>query len=308
MKRAFWLIMGISSLVTSCTQRSICPAYQSAFIYDKEELRKKFSYFKADSTPKIYTVSKTKYLIAEPVSYQRKVRSLQTVAMKPVMVNVPDSLSGKKSDSVSVADLDRAARSVIDSTFVPTLPQPDTVKASSQDSIYVISKDKEVRLLKYDMPDSLIFDPVTKRYVPEKPRYYIKEVRYNLEQNHYMWYLRRNLVLPDVKIAQAQKEEKQEEKSKKGLGQFFKNLFKKKPKAEVDSTAADIVTDEDEFDFIDEADSTSQAETPQPEQSNPAPAEKPKKSLFKKKSKKQTTPVKQEAKPEEKKEEDDDGF
>ena len=68
-------------MLGSCTQKMICPAYQSSFIYDKEALRKKFSYFKEDSTPKMYTASRNKYLIGVPVSYKKKVRSLQTVEM-----------------------------------------------------------------------------------------------------------------------------------------------------------------------------------------------------------------------------------
>src|SRR5687767_5599741 len=121
MRRAVIVFFGSCLLLGSCTQRMICPAYQSAFIYDKDELRKKFSYFLEDSTPKVYTASKNKYLVAEHVSYPRKVRSLQTVRMKPVPVVVPDSLINE--DSVITADLDRAARSVIDSTFIVDIPQ-----------------------------------------------------------------------------------------------------------------------------------------------------------------------------------------
>ena len=65
MTRNLTLIAGLFALLaSSCTQKMICPAYQSSFIYDKETLRKKFSYFKEDSTPKILTASKTKYLVA----------------------------------------------------------------------------------------------------------------------------------------------------------------------------------------------------------------------------------------------------
>jgi hypothetical protein len=79
----------------------ICPAYQSAFIYDKNELRKRFSYFQEDSTPKILMASKTKYLIAEPISYRKKLRMMQTVAMKPVNPVVPDSLTMGKDDLIA---------------------------------------------------------------------------------------------------------------------------------------------------------------------------------------------------------------
>src|SRR3989337_4326907 len=100
-------------------------------------------------------------------------------------------------------ELDRAARSVIDSTFmqdVPAQPRPAPV----EDSLYVISKDKELRLLKYNGADSLEYDPVSEKYVSQKPEYYVKDVRLTIEQDNYMWYLRDNLVLPDVRHARLQ--------------------------------------------------------------------------------------------------------
>lgn len=250
MARAFIVFIGYCLLLGSCTQRSICPAYQSAYIYDKDALRKKFSYFLEDSTPKMFTASKNKYLIAEPTSYRKKIRSMQTVAMKPVPVHVPDSLLN--GDSVSVADLDRAARSVIDSTFIEDVPAEPVVV---EDSVYVITKDKELRLLKYNGADSLVYDPVSGKYVSQKPEYYVKDVRLNIEQDNYMWYLRDNLVLPDVRLAKTQQSKAKENDvkkktgKKKGLKGFFKGLFKKKQKA-ADSTEVPPPPKE-EFDFID---------------------------------------------------------
>ena len=128
MTRALTLIVGLIALLAmSCTQKLICPAYQSSFIYDKETLRKKFSYFKEDSTPKILTASKTKYLIAVPESYRKKMRGLKTVEMKPVYPVIPDSLKLNKEE-----DLILAERDVIDSTTAP-----------QQDSVYTITKTKE---------------------------------------------------------------------------------------------------------------------------------------------------------------------
>lgn len=312
MKRAFILVIGIWIALASCTERMICPAYQSAYIYDKDELRKKFSYFIDDSTPKVYTASKNKYLVAEPVSYARKVRSMQTVAMKPVRVVVPDSISGKGGvDSVTMDEMRRATQSVIDSTFIVDVPR-DSVPAEPLDSIYVITKDKEVRLLKYNAPDSLDYDSVQQKYVRQKAQYYVTDVRYNLEQDHYMWYLRDVLVLPDVKLAKnLQKGDGSggKSKEKKGLKGFFRNLFKKKPKeAATDTTAAPPT---EEFDYVDEADTVSQAETPVPGQQEVKP-KKEKKGLFgrrkDKPAKKKEEPKKEEDPVEKKKEDNDDGF
>jgi hypothetical protein len=317
MARSFVIIGLLFLILGACTQRMVCPAYQSAFIYDQDELRKKFSYFEADSSPKIYTASKNKYLVAEPVSYHHKLRSMRTIPMKRVMVQVPDSLSGKV-DSVLMADVNRATQSVIDSTVIIDVPK-DSLAEGEGDSTYVISKDREMRLLKYNMPDSLEYDSATQRYMPQKPRYYVKEVRYQMEQDNYMWYLRDAIVLPDVRIAKMQQEnagkggdDKKAPKEKRGLKGFFRNLFKKKSKDEVDSTALQK-PQEEEFDFIDEADTTSRAEVPQPGQETKTKEKKIKKKKDKS-SRKKEQPVddKVEPKPadkkDKKKEDEDDGF
>jgi hypothetical protein len=116
-------------MLGSCTQKMICPAYQSSFIYDKEALRKKFSYFKEDSTPKVmYTASKNKYLVAVPESYRKKTRSLQTVEMAPVYPVIPDSLKINKGENELQAEV-----SLLDST----------AGAPASDSAYAITKTKE---------------------------------------------------------------------------------------------------------------------------------------------------------------------
>jgi len=259
MARPFFVFICLSLLLSaSCTQRLICPAYQSAFIYDKDELRKKFSYFLEDSTPKVFTASKTRYLIAEPVSYRKKVRSLQTVAMKPVDVHLPDSLQIGEGegdlgeDGVVVgAELDLAARSVIDSIYIEDVPTHNTEELG--DSIYVISKDKEVRFLKYDFPDSLIYDENSGRYVAKTPKYVVEEVRFNVEQDNYMWYLRRSIVLPDVRLSQLMQAQDRAEARKRNKKGLFKNLFKRKKKVEVDSaTLLPPAKSEDDFDYVDE--------------------------------------------------------
>ncbi len=230
MARALIVFLVAFIALGACTQRLVCPAYQSAFIYDKDALRKKFSYFVGDSTPKVLTASKTKFLIAEATTYQQKERSLRTVEMIPVYPIVPDSL---KDDYVSIKELDSAANSIIDSTFIVDVSKPADTLKTSEDSIYMVTKDKEVRLLKYDA-DSM--------------KYNVVEVRLNVDQDNYMWYLRNHLILPDVRIAKMQQGNKDKKEKKGG---FFKNLFKRKKKDKVDSTSLQRPTDEEEFDYVD---------------------------------------------------------
>lgn len=255
MARAVIVLVGFCIVLGSCTQRTVCPAFQSAYIYDKDALRKKFSYFLEDSTPKILTASKSKFLIAEPTTYRKKIRSLRTVEAKPVPVIVPDSLMN--ADSVSLNALIKAAASIIDSTFVEDFSE----KPLAEDSLYAITKDKELRLLKYNGADSLVYDPVTEKYIPQKPEYYVKDVRLNVEQDNYMWYLRDNLVLPDVRLARTQQSKSNEKvvKKKKGKKKGLKGLFRKKPK---DAEIQAVPPPKKEFDFID-SDSLTQNDTPQ---------------------------------------------
>ena len=318
MTRLKWVLLGVSLVLGACTQRMVCPAYQSAFIYDKDELRKKFSYFQDDSIPKVLTASKNKYLIAEPTSYRKKVRSLATVEMKEVPVHVPDSLT--EDGDVSLAELDLAAQSVMDTIVASGYQAPPDSTKTEEDSVYVITRDKELRLLKYD-PDSI--------------KYRVVDVRLNVDQDNYMWYLRDYLILPDVRLAKmAQNSGGEEGKSgkaskkgeRKGIRGFFKNLFKRKKKEEADTTEA-LPPPKDEFDFIDTTavDGPAQPQTQQTkkkkaggffsflkkkdkkESTSDTPADKPKKpkkEKKKKEKKKKDEPVDEEKKEEEK----DDGF
>lgn len=336
MLRAFFVFVCACLLLSACTQRMICPAYQSAFIYDKNELRKKFSYFQEDSTPKVFTASKNKYLIAEPTSYRKKIRSMQTVEMKPVYVILPDSLNPEagmdgEDGVVPGAELDLAARSVIDSIYIEDVER-DTA-AVEEDSVYMISKDKEVRVLKYDFPDSLIYDPATGKYVPKTPRYIVTEITFNVEQDNYMWYLRDYLVLPDVRLVkqgQAEQKAKAAKANKKGFFGFFKNLFKKKKKEEpADSTGQQLVPEpkSDDFDYVDEDEQQKpvvtedtqpkkkglfgrkkKKSTEEPANNDAATEEKPAKKKKEKKSRKKKDEPTQEEPVEEEKKDDDDGF
>jgi len=309
MLRAFLVILGLMILLSACTQKMVCPAYQSAFIYDKDELRKKFSYFKEDSTPKLATVSKTKYLIAEPTTYRQKTRSLQTVEAKPILPIVPDSLL--MSDSAAIAaDLDKAARSVIDSTYIVDT-EGAVVDSLGTDKEYMISIDREVRVLKYNSADSLKYDPGTGQYIRKKPSYSIKEVGFNVDQGNYLWYLRDVLVLPDVRIAKQREEAKaKEETKKKGIKGFFGNLFKKKSKADDQEIPEQTISpdlDEYNFDEFDDVprDTASQTGTQ-------TVKKKGLKSRLKKdkapKQAKQPKPKKEVSTPAKKEEEEDDGF
>lgn len=219
-------------VLASCnTQRKICPAYQSAFIFDKPTQKEAFVHFNEnkkqarevlasnsktltlpanDSTwensivlpgpalPKEKRNKRTRYLLLPEKTYKKALRALQTVDMKPVYPK-------KKTDSLDANIdklLDSAARSITD-----TLTSTDKIASGrpeeKKDSTYMISLEKE---------------------------------KFNVDQDNYMWYFRNILVLPDVRIAmeegntEASTKTSKTKKGKKGSFGFFKNIFKKKDK------------------------------------------------------------------------------
>jgi hypothetical protein len=298
MARALFIVLTFVILITSCTQRMVCPAYQSAYIHDKDALRKKFSYFVGDSTPKVYaSAKKNKYLVAENVPYKKKVRSIQTVAMIPVNPVVPDSLKeGFVKESITDSiDVSSVVRNVNDGTAVLRI---DTLQASVDslgvDSVYVISKDREVRVLKYDN---------------KKRAYFVDTVGFNTQQDSYMWYLRDWLVLPDARIAQRKDDKEEATEGKKEKGGFFKNLFGKKKKKEEAGTdiSQDLIQKEEEdygYDDFEDRVKDSTATTDENPVVKPTKEKKKKtrKPKVKKADKKKTET------PPAKKEDEDDGF
>jgi hypothetical protein len=199
----------------------ICPAYQSAFIYDKPSQKEAFAYYNSNKNqalevlasnsktltlppndsswsnsivlpgpalPKEKRNKRTRYLLLPEKTYKKALRALQTVQMKPVYPK-------KQVDSVNIKQaLDSAARSISD-TLTTASTTGEGEDAEEQDSTYVISLEKE---------------------------------KFNVDQDNYMWYFRKILVLPDVRIAiEGANDEKIEAENGKG---FFKNLFRKKDK------------------------------------------------------------------------------
>jgi hypothetical protein len=199
MIRAFLYGIGFTLLLGACTQRLICPAYQSAFIYDKQALKKKFSYLSEDSTPRrILTASTSKsnrYLVAVPESYRKKFRKMQTVEMKPVYPVIPDSLKEEKGAEFLLAESDPS-----DSAAVGKEPV---------DSVYAITRTKE----KYNLDQDIYMWYFRDMLV-------LPDVRVAMEQKD------NTARGSDAKTV-----------DKKSKGGFFSNLFKKKKAAPLDSAA-----------------------------------------------------------------------
>ena len=268
MIRALFVGALLLLVLGACTQRLICPAYQSSFIYDKPTAKEKFVYYNESTTqprevlasansktitlpardsswaksdalpgpalPHVRRVKKDRYLLLPEKTYKKALKALRTVEMKPVYPK-------KQDDSLDIAaELDSAARSISDTlTGEPTKPK------EAEDSAYAITKTKE---------------------------------KYNLDQDAYLWYFRDVLVLPDVRAAMMEEGEVQAAKkksTKKAKGGFLgkiKNLFKKKDKKQkADSLAV-----------------TTQSE-PDSTQSQSKPKKKFLGGLFNKKDKKQPT-------------------
>lgn len=240
MNRVLYFYVIILLILGSCnTQRVVCPAYQSAFIFDKPTQKQKFSYYNESATSpkeimalaggkvitlpprdslwgkdqKYGTPNSSQYVMPGPALPQaRRVKMDKYLllpkktykkAMRALQTVEMKQVLPKKADSVDIeALLDSAARSITDTLTVDaSKPKPK----EEVDSVYTITKTKE---------------------------------KYNLDQDAYMWYFRDILVLPDVRAAmQENKTATDQRKPKDGARKegFFKKLFgkKDKPKAAV---------------------------------------------------------------------------
>ena len=124
MKYFFGLTFGlvVFLLAFSCSERAVCPAYQSAFIHDKTALDRHFSYFREDSMPKnLLTSSKNNFLIIEKQPYKKKVKNFNTVPVK-IIYPVLDDSTALSGDALMVAEMDVVDSATVDSTAVYELP------------------------------------------------------------------------------------------------------------------------------------------------------------------------------------------
>jgi hypothetical protein len=252
----------------------VCPAYQSAFLFDKNTSKENFVYYNQNkdqprevlaSNGKTFTlpardstwdksvvlpgpslpierrVKKDRYLLLPRKTYKKALRDLQTIPMKPVYAKKVEE------DTAAIHKaLDSAARSITDTITSVAVSAKQKSNEESDSGVYVITKAKE---------------------------------KFNVDQDNYMWYFRDILVLPDVKAAiegaAAAESAATVKTEKKGFFGKLKGLFKKKPKK----------------------DSLNVEEQTQPTDSTGAPIPQKKKfsfkGLFKKKSK-DIAPVKKE--------------
>ena len=335
-----FLVIVVFVLISACsTQRKICPAYQSAFIFDQEALIKKFSYFENDSTPKVYTASRNNYLVIPEQSYRKKLKSLQTIEMKPVYTVLPDTSAEKKGKGEgdfykAPENIDSLLRTQTRDVEAP----PETPKAMDSavvakkdsvevDSSYQITKDKEVRFYRYHW-DTLRrrtenlrgkkgeeLSSLYKKYQKsnDSAKYRVDNIHYRSEQELYMWYLRDVLVLPDVRAAMEEEKRakdttrriKNEPDTVKKVGFFkgLKGLFKRKPKSDSTDVAESVPTEEEILE--EDAD----AEVPLPDSVVTKKTKKRKKKNKSPEPKKENPkPIKEKKKDPVKKEDEDDGF
>jgi hypothetical protein len=86
------LILIIGALF-SCGQKKICPAYQSVFYLNSEIADEDFSYFGADSMPKIENVvKKTDVLLIVKIGKKKREKLMATIPMITIFPDVADSL------------------------------------------------------------------------------------------------------------------------------------------------------------------------------------------------------------------------
>ncbi|MBS1558299.1 MAG: hypothetical protein JST69_06180 [Bacteroidetes bacterium] len=314
MLRAFIYVFLSAAALTGClTQRVICPAYQSAFVFDKTVVKNNFMLYNEDKSkpqeilasnsktitlpvrdsawdkslvvqapalPIVRRVKKDRYLLLPAKTYKKALKALQTLPMKPVYPKKEEA----DSNAIKKA-LDSAARSVTDTLSAKgTKPRENN---RGEDSVYVISLAKE---------------------------------KFNVDQDNYMWYFRDILVLPDVRLAlkQAEAEGRIKTAKKEGFFSRLKHLFKKKSKEKnLPTPKKDSVTTTSFEDLRDLPDSTGNIRSTKPEQQSVVKKKKGLAGLFRKKEKSSDTlpkknpdvvEPKKPVKKQEAKKEENDGF
>lgn len=211
----FFVFLISSLLCVSCTRDYVCPAYQSYFLIDKKELKKKFSTFNEDSLPK----DRRDFQIINEGKYGLKTKN--GIANDPHYLIRQNAMASVSTESKYYKKLD-------------PFEAASQLAEAMQDSTSYISLDSG------------------QLYVPGYEGEIIENVDQAIYLRHFGQYLYRPK--PEVQeTADAQLEEKpliediEEEPVKQKKG--FKGLFKKKnkdpePSEPVEDTS--ILDDEDE--------------------------------------------------------------
>lgn len=209
-------------IATACTvQKRVCPAYQSAFIFDKNTRENHFSYynnhFKEAMT---VTASIGKSIEIPPKDTLWMLRSVgldgPAIPFQKKVKRNKYLLLPKKSHRKALKLMRTVERKFVyeayDSARMEKIHQLDSI--SLLDSVYRISEARE---------------------------------KFNLDQDAYMWYFKDQLLLPDARWEKFDKfvEEKKraEETAKKNRKGWF-SFLKRKKKLPEDTTAAKVLPED----------------------------------------------------------------
>ena len=94
-------------VLQSCGQKKICPAYQSVFYLNSELADADFSYFDADSMPKIeHVVKKTDVLLIVKQGKKKRERMMATIPMITIFPEMEDSLLAQNDQDEMYDEID----------------------------------------------------------------------------------------------------------------------------------------------------------------------------------------------------------
>lgn len=97
----------ITGALFSCGQKKICPAYQSAFYLNSELADEDFSYFGADSMPKIdNVVKKTDVLLIVKMGKKKRDKLMATIPMITIFPDMADSLLAQNDQDEMYNEID----------------------------------------------------------------------------------------------------------------------------------------------------------------------------------------------------------
>lgn len=263
----------------------ICPAYQSAFIFDKPSAREAFVHYNEnENQPRELLASNSKTLTLPPrVDSLWGAKEISSTYNKSVVLPGPALPKEKRNKRTRYLLLPqktyrKALRTLQTVEMKPVYPKKnDTLDIKNA----LVSAARSIS-------DTLTSTAKTDTDQPGEEGPYViskEKEKFNIDQDYYMWVFRNILVLPDVRIAMEGAKEDADAtvkaEKKKGFFGFFSNLFgkKKDKKAEPVNPTAQMQEP------VTTVDSTGAV----------VPTERPQKKkgllgMFKKKSKEQATP------------------
>lgn len=211
------ILISLLMIISSCQEKMICAAYQSAFILDAEKQAAYFSPFENDSLPRYFVARNKEGVngVGHRHPYKQQAKEIRMVIMQHTYRDTRlDSAASYKYtvDSAALAEIDY---SLIDDRAIPA----DSLAGAEVPAYDLDEEDEWSNTARFN---------------------------YNVDMVKYMELVGNDVMLWQYERREANKLKKQEEEEKKSFWQKILDLFKPKakPQAQDDEQASQLVEEE----------------------------------------------------------------